>query len=104
MHSMSASATATPGGDTAKTSTEGGRVLSATSRVALIVLAAVGIAAATKAPPTYEVYAVRYATLPGFKVSSLIRGADTSRRLDIAMMVWVVKGGGRTILVDSGFQ
>ncbi|HYV95972.1 MAG TPA: N-acyl homoserine lactonase family protein [Gemmatimonadaceae bacterium] len=50
----------------------------------------------------YEVYAVRYATIP-FKVSNLIMGADTSRKLDIAMMVILIKGGGRNILLDAGF-
>lgn len=80
-------------------------MLSVSSRVSLLASAALGIAAATvKAPPTYAVYAVRYATLPRFRVSGLIAGADTSRRLDIAMMVWVIKGGGRTILVDAGFH
>lgn len=57
------------------------------------------------APPTYEVYAIRYATIPGFPVASLIKGADTSRRLDIAMMVWLLKGSdGRNVLVDAGFH
>jgi glyoxylase-like metal-dependent hydrolase (beta-lactamase superfamily II) len=79
-------------------------VFSPLTRVSLITLAALGIAAASKAPPTYEVYAVRYATLPRFRVSGLINGADTSRRMDLAMMVWVIKGGGRTILVDAGFH
>jgi glyoxylase-like metal-dependent hydrolase (beta-lactamase superfamily II) len=80
-------------------------VFSASSRVSLIALAGLGISMAPgKAPPTYEVYAVRYATLPRFRVSGLIAGADTSRRLDLAMMVWVIKGGGRTILVDAGFH
>jgi glyoxylase-like metal-dependent hydrolase (beta-lactamase superfamily II) len=55
--------------------------------------------------PRYEVYAVRYATIPNFRVASLIRGADTSRRLDIAMTVWLLKGSdGRNILVDAGFH
>jgi glyoxylase-like metal-dependent hydrolase (beta-lactamase superfamily II) len=54
---------------------------------------------------TYEVYAVRFATLANFPVSSLVAGADRSRRMDIAMMVWVLKGGdGRIALVDSGFH
>jgi glyoxylase-like metal-dependent hydrolase (beta-lactamase superfamily II) len=53
--------------------------------------------------PAYEVYAIRYATLPGFPVSELVKGADPSRKLDIAMMIWLVKGNGRNILVDSGF-
>ncbi|HTX35309.1 MAG TPA: N-acyl homoserine lactonase family protein [Bryobacteraceae bacterium] len=55
------------------------------------------------AKPRYEVYAIRYATIPGFAVNQLVAGADPSRKLDIAMMVWLVRGGGRTILVDSGF-
>jgi glyoxylase-like metal-dependent hydrolase (beta-lactamase superfamily II) len=33
-----------------------------------------------------------------------VAGADTSRRLDIAMMVWVLRGSGRTVLVDAGFH
>ncbi len=61
-------------------------------------------AARRSAPPAYEVYAVRYGTLPNFRVSSLIAGADPSRRLDIAMMVWLLKGpNGRNVLVDAGF-
>ena len=53
----------------------------------------------------YEVYAVRYATLANFPVSSLVAGADRSRRLDIAMMIWVLKGvDGRVAVVDSGFH
>jgi glyoxylase-like metal-dependent hydrolase (beta-lactamase superfamily II) len=79
------------------------------ARLAGVVLAAV-VAVGTlssarrPAPPAYEVYAVRYATLPAFRVSGLIAGADTSRRLDIAMMVWLIKGpDGRNVLVDAGF-
>jgi glyoxylase-like metal-dependent hydrolase (beta-lactamase superfamily II) len=53
----------------------------------------------------YDVYAVRFATLADFHVSSLVAGADRSRRVDIAMMMWVLKGAdGRVALVDSGFH
>jgi len=53
----------------------------------------------------YEVYAVRFATLANFPVSSLVAGADRSRRIDIAMMIWVLKGNdGRIAIVDSGFH
>ena len=55
------------------------------------------------AQPKYEVYAIRYATVKDFAVSGLVAGADRSRKMDIAMMVWLVKGDGRNILVDSGF-
>jgi glyoxylase-like metal-dependent hydrolase (beta-lactamase superfamily II) len=53
--------------------------------------------------PQYEIYALRYATIPDFPVSSLVAGADRARKLDIAMMIWLVRGGGHNILVDSGF-
>ena len=55
--------------------------------------------------PVWEVYALRYATLPGFTASDLVAGADPGRRLNIAMAVWLLKGpGGRTVLVDTGFH
>src|ERR1700682_295555 len=53
--------------------------------------------------PQYEIYAIRYAIIPDFPVSALVKGAEPSRKLDIAMTVWLVKGNGRNILVDSGF-
>jgi glyoxylase-like metal-dependent hydrolase (beta-lactamase superfamily II) len=55
------------------------------------------------AGPIYEVYAVQYAVIPDFGVSNLIAGADKERKIDISMMVWLVRGNGRVILVDSGF-
>lgn len=53
--------------------------------------------------PKYEIYALRYATIPDFPVSGLISGADKDRKLDIAMLVWLVRGNGKNVLVDSGF-
>jgi glyoxylase-like metal-dependent hydrolase (beta-lactamase superfamily II) len=53
----------------------------------------------------YEVYAVRFATIANFPVSSLVAGADRGRRMDIAMTLWVLKGAdGRIALVDTGFH
>src|SRR5437016_11032154 len=53
----------------------------------------------------YEVYAVRFATIANFPVSSLVAGADRTRRMDIAMTIWVLKGiDGRIAIVDSGFH
>lgn len=60
-------------------------------------------AVAVAQTPKYEVVAIRYGTLPRFPVASLIQGADASRKLDIAMMVWLIRGDGRNVLVDSGF-
>jgi glyoxylase-like metal-dependent hydrolase (beta-lactamase superfamily II) len=58
---------------------------------------------AAQSKPQYEIYAIRYATLPGFPVSELVTGADPARKLDIAMMIWLIRGNGRNILLDSGF-
>ena len=55
-------------------------------------------------PVTYGAYAVRLGTLPQFRVAGLVAGADPSRRADIPVMVWLLKGSnGRRVLVDSGF-
>ena len=52
----------------------------------------------------YDAYAVRFGILPGFSVSGLVAGADPSRKLDIPVMVWLLKGSnGHQVLVDSGF-
>lgn len=51
-----------------------------------------------------EVYAIRYGTLRNFPVASLVAGADTARRLDIALTIWLIKrSDGHTVLVDAGF-
>jgi glyoxylase-like metal-dependent hydrolase (beta-lactamase superfamily II) len=55
------------------------------------------------AKPVYEVFAIRYASIPDFPVNALVAGADSSRKLSIAMTVWLVRGNGHNILVDSGF-
>lgn len=53
---------------------------------------------------SYEALAVRFGTLPQFRVTGLIAGADASRRLDIPVMVWLLKGSnGKRVLIDSGF-
>jgi glyoxylase-like metal-dependent hydrolase (beta-lactamase superfamily II) len=54
--------------------------------------------------PVYEVFAISYGVIPDFSVAGLVAGADRSRKMDIQMMVWLLKGPeGRNILVDSGF-
>ena len=76
-------------------------------RYALLFAVAVfleGLPAGADPPPKYEVYAVEYAVLPQFPVSALVSGADKDRKLDIAMLVWVVRGGGHVVLFDTGFH
>jgi glyoxylase-like metal-dependent hydrolase (beta-lactamase superfamily II) len=57
----------------------------------------------TTAAPMYEVFAIRYASIPDFPVNALIANADPRRKLSLAMTVWLIRGNGRNILVDSGF-
>jgi len=59
---------------------------------------------AQSAAASYEAFAVRFGILPAFSVSGLVAGADRARKLDIPVMVWLLKGSnGRQVLVDSGF-
>jgi glyoxylase-like metal-dependent hydrolase (beta-lactamase superfamily II) len=66
----------------------------------LLFLACIGTLAAQT---NYEIYGIRYATLKDFSVAGLVAGADKSRKMDIAMYVWLIKGGGKNILFDCGF-
>lgn len=51
-----------------------------------------------------EVYAVRYGTLRGFPTAGLVAGADTARRTDVALTVWLIRrADGRNVLLDAGF-
>lgn len=54
--------------------------------------------------PNYTIRAVRYATIPKFPLGELVMGAPKDKLIDIAMVFWVIQGGGRTILFDSGFH
>jgi len=55
-------------------------------------------------PSVHEVYAVRFAVLPAYPISSLILGAEKGKTLDLAMMAWAIRDrGGRIVLVDAGF-
>lgn len=54
--------------------------------------------------PDYSIHAIRYSTVPGFPVSGLVMGAPKDEKIDIAMVVWLIRGGGRNILFDSGFH
>jgi len=59
---------------------------------------------AENSTPEYAIQAIRYATSPGFPVAGLVMGAPKGEKVDIAMVIWLIRGGGRTILFDSGFH
>jgi glyoxylase-like metal-dependent hydrolase (beta-lactamase superfamily II)/dienelactone hydrolase len=59
---------------------------------------------AGRTSPAYSIQAIRYATIKDFPVSALAIGAPEDERIDIAMVLWLIRGGGHTILFDSGFH
>src|SRR5262245_57699435 len=54
--------------------------------------------------PEYRIQAIRYASIKDFPVSELVIGAPADEKIDIAMVLWLIRGGGRNILFDSGFH
>jgi glyoxylase-like metal-dependent hydrolase (beta-lactamase superfamily II) len=67
------------------------------------VLAAACVAPAGAAPE-YSIQAIRYATSPNVPVAELVVGGPKDVKVDIAMVVWLIRGEGHTILFDSGFH
>jgi glyoxylase-like metal-dependent hydrolase (beta-lactamase superfamily II) len=78
-----------------------------TTTLALAALALVGSGASAQSNTQYDVYAVRFGTVRGFPANALILHADSTRKLDLAFIVWVLEPVGghnqRTVLFDAGF-
>lgn len=56
------------------------------------------------ATPDYSIQAIRYATATDVPVAELVVGGPKDEKIDIAMVVWLIRGGGHTILFDSGYH
>jgi glyoxylase-like metal-dependent hydrolase (beta-lactamase superfamily II) len=84
----------------------GGHLRTPLLLLVLFLCACTGIAIATSSPkaPEYSIQALRYATVPNFPVAELVMGAPADQKIDIAMVFWLIRGGGRNILFDSGFH
>jgi glyoxylase-like metal-dependent hydrolase (beta-lactamase superfamily II) len=54
------------------------------------------------APPGYSIEAIRYASID-YDVAGLVMGAKPEK-MRIAMVVWLIQGGGHNILFDSGYH
>src|SRR5215472_13648781 len=53
--------------------------------------------------PEYSIQAIRYASAED-EVAGLVMGAPKGEKINIAMVIWLIRGGGRNILFDSGFH
>jgi glyoxylase-like metal-dependent hydrolase (beta-lactamase superfamily II) len=54
--------------------------------------------------PEYSIEAIRYADSPGDPVADLVIGAPKDEKIDTVYALWLIRGGGRNILFDSGFH
>ena len=54
--------------------------------------------------PDYTIEAIRYADSPGDSVADLVIGAPNNEKIDTVYVLWLIRGGGRNILFDSGFH
>ncbi|MGA7921032.1 MAG: N-acyl homoserine lactonase family protein [Candidatus Acidiferrales bacterium] len=61
----------------------------------------VGIAGSST--PEYSIQAIRYGSAED-DVASLVMGAPKDEKINLAMVIWLVRGGGHNILLDSGYH
>jgi glyoxylase-like metal-dependent hydrolase (beta-lactamase superfamily II) len=53
--------------------------------------------------PEYSIQAIRLANSPGDSVADMVVGAPKGEKVDSIYALWLIRGGGRNILFDSGF-
>jgi glyoxylase-like metal-dependent hydrolase (beta-lactamase superfamily II) len=70
----------------------------------LLLTAAISAFFAGSPTPEYSIQAIRYADSADQPVGELVMGASMNEKVDIAMVIWLVRGGGKNILFDSGFH
>jgi glyoxylase-like metal-dependent hydrolase (beta-lactamase superfamily II) len=60
----------------------------------------------SQASAQYEIYGVQFAGLNGFPMNALVLHADSTRKQNLAFIVWALRPTGdahRTVLFDAGF-
>jgi len=70
-------------------------------KILVAILLAVFFGGAPASAPNYSIEAIRYASAED-EVAGLVMGAPQGETISIAMVIWLVRGGGHTILFDSG--
>jgi len=53
--------------------------------------------------PEYEIYAIRYATRAARRADHFVGGDPHDAEMPMDYFSWLIRGQGRTILVDTGF-
>jgi glyoxylase-like metal-dependent hydrolase (beta-lactamase superfamily II) len=70
----------------------------------LVVLLLTEPALYAQRPVAYEVYAIRFGKSGSLPLSAVAIGGSEKDSVADCYMFWLLKGGGKTILVDAGFE
>jgi glyoxylase-like metal-dependent hydrolase (beta-lactamase superfamily II) len=70
----------------------------------LTLLLALAAAIPAAQVPDYSIQAIRFANSPGDSVADMVMGAPKDEKIDTIYAFWLIRGGGRNILFDSGFH
>ena len=70
----------------------------------LTLLLALAAAIPAAQAPEYSIQAIRFANSPGDSVADMVMGAPKGEKIDTIYALWLIRGGGRNILFDSGFH
>jgi len=57
----------------------------------------------TPALPQYDVYAIRFASMPRLRSHNFMHLDDHDGPMPLEFFVWLIRGAGTTVLVDTGF-
>jgi glyoxylase-like metal-dependent hydrolase (beta-lactamase superfamily II) len=66
--------------------------------------AALAVLLGATSTPEYSIQAIRLANSPGDSVADMVVGAPKDEKIDTIYALWLIRGGGRNILFDSGFH
>jgi glyoxylase-like metal-dependent hydrolase (beta-lactamase superfamily II) len=66
--------------------------------------AALAVLLGAPSAPDYSIQAIRLANSPGDSVADMVVGAPKDEKIDTIYAFWLIRGGGRNILFDSGFH
>ncbi len=68
----------------------------------ILFIALFALLPAGAATPEYSIQAIRYANSPGDSVADLVIGAPKEEKIDTVYVIWLIRGGRRNVLLDSG--